>query len=268
MDVGMDISVVIPFFNGEQFFEECIQSVLRQTYAPKEIVIINDSPSPESVKFLSQYENDAKIIHLDQNHGISVARNIGIANCKSDWIAFLDNDDIWMDDKLEKQVSHLKNNPDQEACHTGTESFSKDRVIETYLDKPLLLDMEGALLISHVLPSSFMVKKTAIEAAGLFDPKASGSEDREVTIQLIKNGVKIGFLNEVLVRFRREGHGFFSSMWRPKFKSHMYVFLKHLGQFRKYHLVREHLNWIFGHAGYRSSGLISLFFRGLARLFR
>ncbi|MBV1910356.1 MAG: glycosyltransferase [Kangiellaceae bacterium] len=264
----MDISVVIPFFNGEQFFEECIQSVLRQSHAAKEIVIINDSPSPESVKFLSQYENNAKIIHLDCNHGISVARNIGIANCKSDWIAFLDNDDVWVDDKLEKQVNYLKNNPSREACHTGTESFSKDRVIETYLDKPLLLDMEGALLISHVLPSSFMVKKTAIEAAGLFDPKASGSEDRELTIQLIKNGVKIGFLSEVLVRFRREGHGFFSSQWKQKFKSHMYVFIKHLGQFRKYKLVRRHLNWIFGHAGYRSTGIISFFFRGLARLFR
>lgn len=263
----LKISVVIPFYKGEEFFDECIQSVLDQSYPVEEIIVINDSPSESTKDFLSKYDALAKIIHLEKNHGISNARNIGVANCKCDWIAFLDNDDVWVKNKIEKQVEYLEEHRDVAALHTGTKVFSGEEVIEFYVDKPLRLEMKDALLISQVLPSSLIVKKKAIEDVGGFDPNASGSEDREITIKLINNGVLIDFIPEPLVGFRRQGQANYSSFWKPKFKAHWYIFVKHFAQYRKYHKIRPYLNMMFLHAGYKSKGLTSVFFRGLGKLF-
>ena len=101
------ISVIIPFYNEEDYFDECLNSVLRQTYKNYEIIIVNDASREEYKKKLEYYENLypdlIKIVHNEKNEGVAAARNKGIDLAKGKYIAFLDSDDEWMPYKLEYQ---------------------------------------------------------------------------------------------------------------------------------------------------------------------
>ena len=94
------ISVIIPFYNEEDYFDECLNSVLRQTYKNYEIIIVNDASRGEYKKKLKYYKNLypdlIKIVHNEKNEGVAAARNKGIDLAKGKYIAFLDSDDEWM----------------------------------------------------------------------------------------------------------------------------------------------------------------------------
>ena len=108
------ISVIIPFYNEEDYFDECLNSVLRQTYKNYEIIIVNDASRGEYKKKLEYYKNLypnlIKIVHNEKNEGVAAARNKGIDLAKGKYIAFLDSDDEWMPYKLEYQYKLIKKN--------------------------------------------------------------------------------------------------------------------------------------------------------------
>lgn len=100
------VSVVIPFFRAE-FFHETMASVFAQTRLPHEIIVVNDgSPAPDAEE-LREYERSARIIHRP-NRGPAAARNTGVILAAGDWIAFLDDDDVWEPDRLEILCSTLR----------------------------------------------------------------------------------------------------------------------------------------------------------------
>ena len=262
----MQISVIIPFYNGEDYIEDAVDSVLAQTCQPYEIIIVNDSPSKESHEFLSRFKGKAKIVNHEINLGNSYALNTGIRNSSCDWIALLDQDDLWMPEKLEKQVNYLEAHPEVDACHTGLETFSGEIVISRYVDKPLHLELCDALMIAPVLPSSLLIRKSALEQVGLFDTNTVSSSDRDLTIRLLREGIKIDFVNQVLTRLRRDEADRMTSRWKPMFKGHMYILRKHFDLFREYGYVRSYLRWTFLHAAHRAKGAYKILFTMLGRL--
>lgn len=96
------VSVVIPVYNRKSCIRDCIESVLNQTLVPAEIIVVDDGSDDGTYEILQAYEHADQItlIRLSQNQGVSHARNIGVARAKSDWIALLDSDDIWLPQKL------------------------------------------------------------------------------------------------------------------------------------------------------------------------
>ena len=105
------ISVIIPFYNQKEYFDECLNSALNQTYSNIEIIIINDGSSKfyEEKLLKIQSINSEKIkIFNQENKGVSEARNLGIRKSNGEYIAFLDSDDIWMPYKLEHQINLIK----------------------------------------------------------------------------------------------------------------------------------------------------------------
>ena len=105
------VSVVIPFYNEGVYFDDCIYSVLNQTYQNLEIIIINDGSEEKFKKKLDllkqKYPNKIKLFHK-QNEGVSSARNCGIKNANGKYISFLDADDFWLPHKIEHQLKILK----------------------------------------------------------------------------------------------------------------------------------------------------------------
>lgn len=102
----INISVVIPCFNSQDSIVKCIESVLKQTLLPSEIICVDDGSNDDTVKIISEIkEKNSDILYikiiLQPNSGPSVARNVGVENSMSDYIAFLDSDDIWHPKKLE-----------------------------------------------------------------------------------------------------------------------------------------------------------------------
>ena len=103
----MNISAVIPCYNGDRFLQEAVESINTQTYLPREIIIVNDGSNDESERVIEQLKASSQvpITSVNQvNHGVSAARNVGIATASSDWIAFLDVDDLWLPTMLESKV--------------------------------------------------------------------------------------------------------------------------------------------------------------------
>jgi len=108
--MDFSISVIIPFYKAEKYFEEALDSIKNQTVEVNEIIVINDGCGSKTTEFLEKFDG-IKIINVDKNGGASSARNIGIKAAKYDWIAFLDADDIWLPDKIEEQLVFLSKHP-------------------------------------------------------------------------------------------------------------------------------------------------------------
>ncbi|MBE9178913.1 glycosyltransferase family 2 protein [Oculatella sp. LEGE 06141] len=106
-----NVSVVIPVYNAEKYIAATVQSVLNQTYTDFELLIVDDGAIDRSIELCQQFADPRiKIIH-QPNRGVSAARNAGIREAKGRYIAFLDGDDLWTADKLEKHVQHLESSP-------------------------------------------------------------------------------------------------------------------------------------------------------------
>jgi len=109
----LNISAVIPCYNGEDFLTEAVSSINQQTYLPKEIIIVNDGSTDQSKEIIKQLELNSRVpikCFEQNNSGVSAARNVGIANARFEWIAFLDVDDQWLPNMLEEKVKYAKAN--------------------------------------------------------------------------------------------------------------------------------------------------------------
>lgn len=103
------VSIVTPVYNAERFVGETIQSVLNQTYPHWELILVNDCTPDNSVEVIESYQSDERIrlIHLEHNSGAAVARNTGIEAAHGQYIAFIDSDDYWEPEKLERQLDFM-----------------------------------------------------------------------------------------------------------------------------------------------------------------
>jgi len=107
------ISVVMPVYNGEDFIVDSVRSVINQTYHNLELIVVDDCSSDNSVNIIRSFvEKDSRVclVQANGNSGAAVARNIAIKASKGRYIAFLDADDLWMPEKLEKQIAFMQEN--------------------------------------------------------------------------------------------------------------------------------------------------------------
>ncbi|MDF4756482.1 glycosyltransferase family A protein, partial [Vibrio parahaemolyticus] len=122
------VSVIVPLYNAEKYIEETMESILNQTYKNIEIVIVDDGSKDQSssiVKNLKKkYPEQIKYI-LQENQGVSVARNTGIENASGEYISFLDSDDLWHPTKIEKQIESMHKN-NMNACYCGYMNFYEE----------------------------------------------------------------------------------------------------------------------------------------------
>lgn len=100
----------MPVYNAEKYIKESIESVLTQTYQNYELIIVNDSSTDSSIQIAESivgFSNKVRFINLDHNQGVSHARNTGIKSAKGEYVAFIDSDDIWLENKLEDQMHFM-----------------------------------------------------------------------------------------------------------------------------------------------------------------
>lgn len=105
------VSVILPVYNVEKFVAEAINSVLAQTYTNFEALIVDDGSTDRSIEICQQFTDPRIKIIRQKNRGLSGARNTGIRHAEGEYLAFLDSDDAWLPEKLEKHVAHLESSP-------------------------------------------------------------------------------------------------------------------------------------------------------------
>ncbi len=228
--MNTSISVVIPFFHAEEFFEETLNSVLAQTVPVDEIIVVNDGCGQEAANYLANFP-EITVINLPNNQGPSIARNTGIKKAKNELIAFLDADDSWLPNKIELQIQFLEQNPQFSGCHTGVETFNNEGKLNQFTDKPADITIEDLLVSSHITPPSLLIKKSTLAKVNFFDHTMKCSEDHDLSMRILLAGDKIGFLDQVLTRVRRMNHGNISSNGRSTFIGHWQLMKKHRSTF-------------------------------------
>lgn len=107
-DTKPNVSVIIPTYNRASMIVACIESVLNQSYPVNEIIVIDDCSADNTIEQLNNFKDKILILKTEKQSGAQTARNIGIKAAKSEWIAFLDSDDEWLPNKMERQISALK----------------------------------------------------------------------------------------------------------------------------------------------------------------
>lgn len=205
------VSAVIPVFNGEKYIAESLQSVFQQSYKPIEIIVVDDGSTDSSLQIINKIPGEKKII-TQQNKDVSEARNSGIENAKGEYIAFLDQDDLWNKTKIEKQIQVFLKNLDVDLVFTDLSKFNdegrmwhpKDRhkTASRLSDKNLF---EYLIKKNVLMPSAVMVKKDSIENAGLFDSNFKTCGDYEMWLRMAALGMKFNYLPEPLTLYRQHG---------------------------------------------------------------
>jgi len=175
---ALKITVIIPTHNRKVVLGRAIQSVLRQTLPPDEILVIDDGSTDHTAEFVS--ETFPQVILIKQpNKGVSAARNRGIRIAKHDWLAFLDSDDEWLPQKLEKQVAVLQTQPDFKICHTNEIWIRSGKRVNPKKRHQKFggYIYEKCLPLCVISPSSVMIHRSVFEDIGVFDENLPACED-------------------------------------------------------------------------------------------
>jgi len=193
------ISVIIPAYNRSLLLKRSINSVYSQTFKDFEIIVVDDGSTDNTSSLIKEYNNKIKYIYITHS-GVSKARNVGINSANGEWISFLDSDDYWLPEKLEKQMIYLVKNNRYKICHTDEiwirngvriNQGKKHKKYEGWFFYPSL----DLCLIS---PSSILIHREILNEVGLFDESLEYVEDYDLWLR-ITSRFPIGYLNEKLV---------------------------------------------------------------------
>ncbi len=195
-----DISVIIPTHNRCKLLKRAISSVLNQTIRAREIIIVDNGSTDNTSEMISSLFPEISYIH-EKRKGVSIARNLGIKNCHSTWIAFLDSDDAWEPQKLEKQLFFSNNiNKKYRLIHTN-EIWYKNNKFKNQLKKHEKSGgdiFQKSLELCCISPSSALIKKEIFDDYGFFDEGLKVCEDYDMWIRITAKE-EVGFLDKALV---------------------------------------------------------------------
>lgn len=196
------VSVIIPNYNGEHFIRKTLDSVLNQTYQYFEIIIVDDCStdrSPEIIEEYSRKDSRIRLIRLIENGGVANARNQGILQAKGDYIALLDNDDLWAPDKLERQIE-LSAKADIVYCSYDFIDENDQPIKRPFIVKPEITFQ--SMLASSMISCSTAFIKTDILKEHLFDDKYY-HEDYVLWMQLLSESIPAAGDEKVLMHYRQ-----------------------------------------------------------------
>jgi glycosyltransferase involved in cell wall biosynthesis len=192
----IDVSIIVPVYNGALFIEQCINSLLDQTYRGNvEIIIINDGSTDNSLNLLNKlYGTHPKIqIYTKENGGVSSARNFGIMKSKGNFICFCDIDDSWLNNKLTTQIEIINL-----FCCDFLGSVLKVNNKNFILKK---ITLRNLLYKNYFQPSTVIMKKSVCEVVGLFDENQKYAEEGNYFMRIANAGFKCYLLNKKLTNY-------------------------------------------------------------------
>jgi len=187
------ISIIVPVFNGEAYIADALQSIFEQTYTRFEVLVVDDGSTDNSKNIANSF--DIKYSY-QKNQGVAVARNQGIAGAIGEYITFLDQDDTWLPDKLQKQVDLMLSNADLGYVLT----HQMLHLVEGAEEGPAWLREKqlNTALIGY-LPSALMVRRSVFSKIGIFDPNYKTGSDGEWFFRAKDNHIRMEILQDVLV---------------------------------------------------------------------
>ena len=183
-NMSATVTALIAVYNGEKYIDRAIQSVLAQHRPADELIVVDDGSTDGTAEAIQQYGSSLRYVRQD-NKGVSVARNVGIRLAKSSWVAFLDHDDQWLPNKLDRQMAILEATPSASVCYSG---YWFHGLTGAPIRKhwPLNRQWPDSRIRNPFPPSVAVVRRSALLALGGFREDLRGCEDWDLFVRLLR----------------------------------------------------------------------------------
>jgi glycosyltransferase involved in cell wall biosynthesis len=199
------VSVIIPTYNRAALVAEAVASVMAQTFRDFEIVVVDDGGADGTPEVVAAWP-EVRLLRHAGRRGVAAARNRGVAAARGEWLAFLDSDDLWLPDKLARQIFLLKGRPELLICQTE-ETWVRRGI---RVNKPLRhRKVEGRIFLPSldrcmISPSAVILNRRLLADHGGFDETLAAAEDYDLWLRLTWR-YRVGLVDEPLV-IKRGGH--------------------------------------------------------------
>jgi glycosyltransferase involved in cell wall biosynthesis len=247
------VSVVIPTYNRSEYLSQAIHTVLQQTYQNFEIIIIDDASTQENNNLIESFHDNRISYHKNKKRmGAPYSRNIGIKNANGEFIAFLDDDDEWEKDKLEKQLQAFNDElVGLVVCYSNDKRFGMERISKPH-ENLTYNDLLKSFNLSST--SSYVVRKKALDTVGGFDTNLPSAQEYDLALRIAQK-YKVKTIQKVLM-IQNASDSQISTNWSKKLKGIMATYSKFGKEYKKLKLKFCILNHI------KFLGVLTLFFLG------
>jgi len=190
------ISVIIPTYNGERFIAETLRSVLTQTLSPDEVIVVDDGSTDATPDIVAGFPSPVRIVRNSRS-GPAAARNKGIEVAQGAFIAFVDHDDLWREDKLALQMDAFREDPLLDVCVTHIQRFRQEAPAEKieFLDKP----------VPGFLTVTMLARRDRFRQVGSLNTTLKYSDSAEWFLRAREHDLRIRLLPDVLTWHRSHG---------------------------------------------------------------
>jgi len=193
------VSVIIPVYNGAQYLREALESVFAQTYHPFEVIVVDDGSVDDS-GVIAQSFQDVRYIHR-ANQGVAAARNHGIENARGEFLAFLDQDDLWTPEKLKLQIGYLLDHPEIGYTLTNQQYFvDPGATLPAWFRKELFSSAHTGWVLG-----TLVVRRAAFEKVGGFATGYAAASDSDWFFRAKAAGIPMVVVPELLLMKRIHG---------------------------------------------------------------
>lgn len=211
------VSIITPVYNSEEYLPQAIESVLRQTYANWELLLVDDCSSDSSAEIMADYaRRDARIqcAYRAENGGAARARNDALALASGRYIAYLDADDLWLPHKLARQVEFMSNNNAAFSC-CDYEKIERDGTpLHKIVRMPERITYEQLLRNTIIQTVGVIVDTSRVDRELLCMPDIRRGQDSATWLRLLRNGATFLGQNDVLAQYRRVPQSLSANKWR------------------------------------------------------
>ena len=227
------ISIITPTYNCGKFIDRTIDSVISQTYSNWEMIIVDDCSTDNTEEVVKKYKKDKRIKYykLKNNSGAAVARTEAMKKAKGNYMAFLDSDDLWYKDKLEKQLNFMIENNYDFTCTSYEQIDENDIKLNKIIKPKVKADYNRILLDCPVGNSTVMYN---VDELGKFEvPNIRKRNDDALWLQIIKKAKNIYGMNDILMQYRVRTNSISSNkLSLVKYHWQLYRDIEHLSVIR------------------------------------
>ena len=211
------VSIIIPTYNTAAYIGEALDSVFAQTRTDYQVIVINDgSPDTDKLERVLQPYRQRILYMKQENRGVSAARNAGIRAARAPLIALLDSDDMWEPNYLAVQIAALERDPTIDVIYPNALVFGDapeaGRTFMEICPSAGEVTFEALVTARCTVMVSALVRRETVIRAGMFDEAFRGPEDFDLWLRIVKQGGRIAYHDQVLVRYRRRGGCLMSDM--------------------------------------------------------
>lgn len=242
------VSVIIPTYNRPELVKKAVASVLRQTYQDFEIIIVDDGMKERAKKSIEEI-HDPRILYIqnEKSLGGGGARNVGIKAARGEYVAFLDDDDEWLPEKLETQMNAFeKSSSDVGFCFSAVLNVFDDKEENTSVEEGIKDYSEISFVrFKGFMTSSLVIRRKIFNEVGGFDPELPSHQEPELILRIAQKYKGLG-INAPLVRMNAKStHEHISSSLERRITGREMVLEKHKEEYaRRPKILAKHYFWL------------------------